>query len=236
MGSALVQITACRLYGAKPLSKSIMGYGQLHRRKKRQFNCNQNKEKKSFTTMHLKISNNIPALVQIMAWQRPGDKPLYELLMVTLLTPICVTQPQSVNTFRPRQNGRHLADDIFKCIFLNENVWIPEKNSLRFVPKGRINNIPALVQIMPWQRPSDKQLYELMMVSLLTLICVTQPQWVNANHPKEYQLDLVFNIWLWSRKMIFNQAKENNLHYMRLKRVSCNLIWLTVHDKSPRNK
>ena len=26
-----------------------------------------------------------------------------------------------LNTLRPRQNGRHFADDIFKCIFLNEN-------------------------------------------------------------------------------------------------------------------
>ena len=32
-----------------------------------------------------------------------------------------------LNTLRPRQNGRHFADDIFKCIFLNENVWIPIK-------------------------------------------------------------------------------------------------------------
>ena len=29
------------------------------------------------------------------------------------------------NTLRPRQNGRHFAADIFNCIFLNENVWIP---------------------------------------------------------------------------------------------------------------
>ena len=27
-----------------------------------------------------------------------------------------------INTLRPRQNGRHFADDIFKCIFVNENV------------------------------------------------------------------------------------------------------------------
>ena len=27
-----------------------------------------------------------------------------------------------VSTLRPRQNGRHFADDIFKCIFMNENV------------------------------------------------------------------------------------------------------------------
>ena len=28
------------------------------------------------------------------------------------------------NTLRPRQNGRHFLDDTFKCIFLNENIWI----------------------------------------------------------------------------------------------------------------
>ena len=36
-------------------------------------------------------------------------------------------------------------DDIFKCIFLNENVLILIKISLKFVPKGQINNIPPLV-------------------------------------------------------------------------------------------
>ena len=54
------------------------------------------------------------------------------------------------NTLGPQRNRRHLADDIFKCIFLNGNVWILIKNSLKFVPKGLINNIPALVQIMAW--------------------------------------------------------------------------------------
>ena len=46
----------------------------------------------------------------------------------------------------------------------------------RFVPKGPINNIPALIQIMAWRRPGDKPLSEPMMVSLLTHICVTRPQ------------------------------------------------------------
>ena len=31
------------------------------------------------------------------------------------------------NTLRLRQNGCHFADDIFKCIFLNKNVWISIK-------------------------------------------------------------------------------------------------------------
>ena len=81
------------------------------------------------------------------------------------------------SSLRPRQNGRHFADDIFKCIFLNENVWIPIKISLKSVPKGPINNILALVQIMAWHRPGNKPLSEPMMVSLRTHICVARPQW-----------------------------------------------------------
>ena len=80
----------------------------------------------------------------------------------------------------PRQNGRHFPDDIFKCIFcLNENLWIPIKISLKFVPKDLINNIPSLVQIRAWRWPGDKPLSEPMMDSLLTHICIIQPQWVN---------------------------------------------------------
>ena len=41
--------------------------------------------------------SNIPSLVQIMAWRRPGDKSLSEPMMVYLLTHICVTRPQWVN-------------------------------------------------------------------------------------------------------------------------------------------
>ena len=78
-----------------------------------------------------------------------------------------------------RQNGRRLPDDIFKCIFSNKNISISIKISLKFVPKGSINNIPALVQIMAWRLPGDKSLCEPMMVSLLTHTCVTRPQWVD---------------------------------------------------------
>ena len=99
---------------------------------------------------------------------------------------------RSLNTLRPRQNGRHFADDTFKYIFLNENVIIPAKISLKFVPKGPINNIPALVQIMAWRRPGDKPLSEPMMVRLPTHICVTWPQWVNQNNNIElFWVDMI---------------------------------------------
>ena len=81
-----------------------------------------------------------------------------------------------VNTLRPRPIGRHFADDTFKHIFLNESIRISIKISLKFVPKGPINNIPALVHIMAWRRPGDKPLSEPMMVCLPTPICVTRPQ------------------------------------------------------------
>ena len=93
-----------------------------------------------------------------------------------------------LDILRPKQNGRHFADDIFKCIFLNENVWTWIKISLKFVPQGPINNIRALVQIMAWRRPGDKPLSGPMMVKLPTHICITRPQWVDIKMS-------VFPVW-----------------------------------------
>ena len=78
-----------------------------------------------------------------------------------------------INTLRPRQDGRHFADDIFKCIFLYENVWLAIKLSLKFVPDGPINTIPESVQIMAWRRTGDKPLSEPMMIYFLTHICAS---------------------------------------------------------------
>ena len=55
------------------------------------------------------------------------------------------------------------ADNIFKCIFLNENDIIPIQISLKFFPRSPIDNKPALVQVMAWRRIGDKTLPEPMM-------------------------------------------------------------------------
>ena len=148
------------------------------------------------------LIDNMSSISQITAWRRPGDKPLPEPMltrgkselmkkagpllniafpgMKISMLKIRLSRDRLIfNTLRPWQNGRHLADDIFKCIFLNRNVRISIKISLKFVPKDLVNNTPALVQIMAWRRPGDKPLSEPMMVSLLTHICVTRSQWVN---------------------------------------------------------
>ena len=97
-----------------------------------------------------------------------------------------------VNTLRPRQNGRYFADDIFNRIFVNKNVRISIKFSLKFVPKGLINNIPALVQIMAWRRPGDQPLSEPVMFSLLTHICVTRPQLVKKDGLYGHRYAVIF--------------------------------------------
>ena len=56
-----------------------------------------------------------------------------------------------------------LADDIFYCIFRNENVRILIQISLKYVPRSSIDNKQALVQVMAWRRTGDKLLPGLMM-------------------------------------------------------------------------
>ena len=55
------------------------------------------------------------------------------------------------------------ADDIFKCIFLNENIRISIQISLKIIPKSLIDHKSALVQVMAWRRIGDKPLPEIMM-------------------------------------------------------------------------
>ena len=79
-----------------------------------------------------------------------------------------------VNTLRLRQKGCHFADSTFKCIFLNENHCILILISLRFVSKGPINDMPALVQVMAWAQTGDKPLSEQWWLVYWTHIWVTQ--------------------------------------------------------------
>ena len=89
------------------------------------------------------------------------------------------------------RNRRHFADDIFKCIFLNVNVLISREIALKFVSYGPINNIPLLVKMMAWCRPSDKPLSESRMV---THICITRPQWVKSHVLNIYEVVTLFHL------------------------------------------
>ena len=114
---------------------------------------------------------------------------------------VIIMETVCLNIMRSRENGRQFPADNFKFIFVNENIYIWINISLKFVPKGPINNIPALVQMMAWRRPGNKPLSEHMMVNLLTHICITGPQW-NASY--YIRINLLLNIsnlkcifWSW---------------------------------------
>ena len=60
-----------------------------------------------------------------------------------------------------------LAEDIFKCIFVGENIPISIQISLKFVPRGSIDNKAALVQVMAWCQTGDKPLSEPVMTQFI---------------------------------------------------------------------
>ena len=108
----------------------------------------------------------------------------------------------------------------------NDNAWLSLKVSLKFLPKFRIN--PALVQIMTWRRPRDKTLSEPMMVSLLTHICVTRPQWVNW-----FSLQLCENLTFQFDTHIILKIKIARVLYVKLiagANLSLTQFWLLQMD------
>ena len=141
------------------------------------------------------------------------------------------SRKHDLNTLRLRQNGRHFADDIFKGIFLNENVWNPIKFSL----KGPINNIPELVQITAWRRPGDKPSSELMIVSLPTHISLTRPQWVKHLHfVLTFASNCVYVRQHWFRETFLfdilasNCCSSSSLWTRMLRDLFVGLWWLNV--------
>ena len=102
------------------------------------------------------------------------------------------------NRLRPRQNGRHFPDDILKWIFLNENVWILNKVSLKFVTRTPINNIPALFQIVAWHRPGDKPLSEPVMVGYW---CIYASPGLNEFFADSYRFICLYSSPWWRHQM-----------------------------------
>ena len=94
---------------------------------------------------------------------------------------------------------------------MNENILISINISLKFVPNGPINNIPALVQVMVWRRPGDNPLSEPTMVNLLTHICVTRPQCNERNENKSSQMPAV----TMANQLVMWLVKQHPRHWKR---------------------
>ena len=121
--------------------------------------------------------NNIQALVQIMAWRRPGDKSLSEPMMLSLLMHICVTPPQWVNTW-----GRDKMGNTLQLTFSNAISWmkivtfwlkfvfwnLSHGSNKQYSSIGVDNDLELIRHYLSQWWPS-----------LLMLMCITWPQQVN---------------------------------------------------------
>ena len=76
-------------------------------------------------------------VVQVMACCLTA--PNHQLFQCWLL----ISKASGVNSSPPGQNGRHFADDLFRCIFVNEKFFILIKISLKFVSKHLTDNNSA---------------------------------------------------------------------------------------------
>ena len=102
--------------------------------------------------MSLDFTDDQSTLVQVMAWCCQATIHYLNQYWLNSLSACGVTRPQWVNSSHHGQNGCHFADNIFKCTFMNEKFYILIRISLKFVPQGPIDNIPASVRIMAWRR------------------------------------------------------------------------------------
>ena len=75
---------------------------------------------------------------------------------VSLELVVLADKSRRSNTWMPEQNGRHVANVIFKCDILIDHYIYLTKTSHKFVPKSPIDNMPRLVHVMIWRRIGDK--------------------------------------------------------------------------------
>ena len=90
--------------------------------------------------------NNIPALVQIMAWRRPGDKPLSEPMIVRLPTHICVTRPPWVKPGMSLLSSKlHLISSLSESLAF----WLKYRDfPLKLVCPKHICRLPNRIYIL----------------------------------------------------------------------------------------
>ena len=111
------------------------------------------------------VQRDLLAVILVITNFRGFSFSWIERRVLTLWHTLCISRMRShhLKLISPGQNGRHFADDIFRCNFREWKIDILIKISLKFVPISPIDNNPPLVYIMAWRRIGDKPLSEPML-------------------------------------------------------------------------
>ena len=106
------------------------------------------------------------------------------------------------------QNGHHFADNIFRCIFVNETICILIQISLKFVPKGLIDNMWALVQVVAWHLTCHKPLPESMMTQF------TDAYMRHSGEMRSKKSEFVLTVYINSWHLILCDRVSNSNHFI----------------------
>ena len=115
--------------------------------------------------MSLNFTDDQSTLVEVMAWCRQATSHYLSQCWSSCLAPYGVSRPQWVKQYCMKYNGDRgtlthwdwdkmvtMSQITFLSIFLNENICISIKLSLKFVPKGPVNNIVSNNGLAPTRR------------------------------------------------------------------------------------
>ena len=96
--------------------------------------------------------DNITALVERLAWRRPGDKPLSEPMMVRLPTHICVTRPQWVKMSIDEPHYIFIWWMFSNCICLAMRRWCEQNRFNRWT----IHSLHSVYKYSIYQKDAMK--------------------------------------------------------------------------------
>ena len=105
-------------------------------------------------------------------WFETLSRPLWRhcnvvcVCVLPRMEPILQRLCEHINSSPLNKMAATLADDKFRCIFLNGSDRIPIRFPLKFVRRSPIYNKPALVQMMAWRWIGDKPLSEPMLAQI----------------------------------------------------------------------
>ena len=159
---------------------------QMHYLQRKWVNFYQNFTEVLFLGVQLKyatigLDNGLtPTRRQAIIWTNDGkctDAYMWRLYKMAAIPKMAFSNASSQLIY-PRQIGDLFADVIFTYIFMNEKFCISIQISLKFVPKGPINNKSALVQVMAWHKQVTSRYLNQDWPSSTMHICSTRVRWV----------------------------------------------------------
>ena len=121
-------------------------------------------------------------------------------------SPVCPQMlSRCLTCFNPLDKiATFFTDDFSNCISMNENLCISIRISLKFVPKGPIDNKWALVQVMAWRQIGNKPLSEAMLIHFTnTKGDEFNSSWIKCFSELEQLFLISFQMWLGFALLIF---------------------------------